>query len=820
MKDTAHILQQLNVLQKAALLSGANTWQTRTIPAAELPPLWFADGPHGVRRQSGSADHLGINASEPATCFPTAATIAASWDLELAEQIGGALGREAAAQDVHVLLGPGLNIKRSPLGGRNFEYFSEDPELSGRLAAAYVRGIQSEGVAASPKHFAVNSQELRRMVNDSVVDERTLREIYLTAFEIVVRESSPWTIMSSYNLVNGEYAHENLHLLTDVLRNEWGFDGAVVSDWGGGNDPVAAVTAGGTIEMPSPGFDSARAIVAAYEEGRLSVADLDDRVSEVIELVRRTTGRPPARQIDVAAHRRLARRAAAESAVLLRNNDGILPLSPGTSVAIIGDFAFTPRFQGAGSSAVNARQVSTLIDALDDTDLTIVGSARGFRRDGDPDVELQRDAVRLAARADVAVLSLGLPEIAESEGADREHLRLPENQLALLRAIAANQPNVIVVLSAGGVVETPWAEQTTALLHAYLGGEAAAEAIADVLTGAAEPGGRLAETMPLSLADTPTAGRFPATGATAEYREGLFVGYRHYDTHGLDVAYPFGFGLGYTTFAYSDLQVSESSVTLTVANTGTRPGADVPQVYVRRLSTSALYRPARALAAFAKVQLESGESRRVTIELSDRTFRYFDTDRESWEVEGGTYEISVGHHSRAIELTAPVEVAGTVSSAPASPEGYLDSRFDPTTPITDADFAAVLGRAIPSAQWSSGALGYNDPISRISEARSRLARFAYGFLDRRQRAARERGKPDLNLLFMLNAPFRVISKMSGGLATRAVTDALLVAVNGRTFRGLGAAVAAFFSGRRAEKRSAAEFDLAGRTSGDAQRSSR
>ena len=808
MKNTSQIVAQLTLLQKAALLSGANTWQSRAIPAADLPSLWFADGPHGVRRQSGSADHLGINASEPATCFPPAATVAGSWDEELAEEIGAALGREAAEQDVHVLLGPGLNIKRSPLGGRNFEYFSEDPEVAGRMAAGYVRGIQSQGVAASPKHFAANSQELRRMVSDSIVDERTLRELYLTAFEIVVREANPWTIMSAYNLVNGEYAHESRHLLTEVLREEWGFDGVVVSDWGGSNDPVAAVHAGGTLEMPSPGFDSAREIVAACGAGRLSEADVDARVSEVVDLVHRTTGRPSGSTVDIAAHRRLARRAAAESAVLLRNEE-VLPLAPATSVAVIGDFAFAPRFQGAGSSAVNARHVRTMIDALGETDLRVVGTARGFHRDGEPDSALASEAARVASGADVAIVALGLPESAESEAADREDLRLPANQVALLNAVAAVQRNIVVVLHAGGVVETPWATQTTALLHAYLGGEAGAEAVCDVLTGAVEPGGRLAESFPVALTDTPTANRFPATGRTAEYREGLFVGYRHYDTHGVDVAYPFGFGLGYTTFEYTDLTVTADEVTLTVTNIGDRPGADVPQVYVRRVDSSPAYRPVRTLAAFTKVRLDSGQSCRVSIEIPPRAFRYFDTSRDGWEVESGAYEIAVGHNSRAIDLSAHVHIDGTVDTAPASPDGYLDARFDPSSEITDDDFTTLLGRALPDASWARKTLGFNDPISLAGQARSPLARLILGFVERRSAAADRRGAPDLNLLFMLNAPFRVLSKMSGGLATREVTDAVLEAVNGRTVRGLWMAVAAFMRGRRAERRSKDQFDRAG-----------
>jgi beta-glucosidase len=800
-KDTSTLVAGLSLLEKAALLSGANTWQTRAIDRVGLPAVWLADGPHGVRKQVGSADHLGINGSEPATCFPTAATIACSWDDQLAEEIGAALGREASAQGVGVLLGPGLNIKRSPLGGRSFEYFSEDPELSGRLAAAYVRGIQSEGVAATPKHFAVNSQELRRMVSDSVLDERTLREIYLTAFEIVVREAGPWAIMSSYNRVNGVYAHENAHLLVDVLRDEWGFDGAVISDWGGGNDAVAAVAAGGTLEMPSPGFDSARAIVSAVEAGELAEADLDARVAELVDLVRRVSAAPKA-TADLDAHHALARRAAAESMVLLRNEGALLPLSAGTSVALIGAFATAPRFQGAGSSLVNATRVPTLVDALAATPVSVVGVAEGFRRDGRRDAALETEAVALAARADVVVLSLGLPEIAESEGLDRSSLALPGEQVRLLQSVRAVNDKVVVVLSAGGVVETAWASDATALLHAYLGGQAGAEAVADVLVGAVAPGGRLAESMPHALSDTPTAASFPSAARTAEYREGPFVGYRHYETAATPVAFPFGFGLGYTTFAYSDLEVGDEAASVTVTNTGGRAGADVVQLYIGRLGDSGVIRPVRELKGYAKVRLEPGAAERIRIPFGPRAFRFFDVPSGSWLVEAGEYEISVGAHVSDLPLRATIARGGvSIAPLPTPPTGAPD-------PADDAAFAALLGGPIPPREWAPGPLGENDSMDRMTGARSALARGVFRILDGRRRKAEAAGTPDLNILFLLNGPFRVISKMSGGLATRRLTEAVLTLVNGRTFRGLGRIVSAYFAGRRDEKTTRRAFDAA------------
>lgn len=799
MKDTPSLVASLSLLEKAALLSGANTWQTRAIERVALPPVWLADGPHGVRKQVGSADHLGINGSEPATCFPTAATIAGSWDDELAEQIGAALGREASSQGVGVLLGPGLNIKRSPLGGRSFEYFSEDPELAGRLAAAYVRGIQSEGVAATPKHFAVNSQELRRMVSDSVVDERTLREIYLTAFEIVVREAAPWAIMSSYNLVNGVYAHENAHLLTEILREEWGFDGAVISDWGGSNDAVAAVAAGAALEMPSPGFDSAREIVAAVESGRLAVTDLDARVAELIDLVRRVTARAAA-IVDLPAHHALARRAAAESTVLLRNEGDLLPLAAGTKVALVGAFATAPRYQGAGSSLVNPTTLPALADVLPDSTLDVVGVAEGFRRDGRVDEALRAEALTLAGRADVVVLSLGLPEIAESEGMDRATLDLPDEQVRLLRDVHRVNPRTVVLISAGGVVAMPWATDAAALLHTYLGGQAGAEAVVDVLTGTVDPGGRLAETMPRALEDTPTAETFPSAARTAEYREGPFVGYRHYDTFGVPVDFPFGYGLSYTRFAYSDLVVDADGAEVTVTNTGARAGSDVVQLYVGRTGGSALARPRRELKGYAKVRLEPGQSLRVALPFGERTFRVFDVATNTWIVERGTYEIAVGAHVEALDLTATVERDGAVLTGTAHAAGGAAA--------TDAEFAALLGRSVPDPRWPAGPLGENDPMDRLAEARSPLGRLGFRILDGRRRKAEDAGTPDLNVLFLLNGPFRVISKMSGGLATRRLTGAVLTLVNGQTLRGLGRVIAAYFGGRRDEKATKKAFDAA------------
>ena len=541
----ADIITKLTLEQKCALLSGESVFTTRGYKNAGIPSITLSDGPNGVRKQAGAADHLGLNPSVPATCFPTAATVACSWDPALGEQLGRAMGEEAAAQEVSVLLGPGLNTKRSPLCGRNFEYFSEDPYLSGKLAAAYVRGIQSNGIAACPKHFAVNSQELRRMASDSVVDERTLRELYLTGFEIVVKEAHPKTIMSSYNFVNGTYANENAHLLQDILRRDWGFDGAVVTDWGGSNDHALGVKNGSTLEMPAPGGDAVRELLKAVETGKISESDVDARLDELLTLVLDTHAAVEnhSRSFDADAHHALARRAAAESAVLLKNDGDLLPLAAGASVAVIGDFAETPRYQGAGSSAVNSIKVDAFLDCLKDSGLHSVGFAAGFDRQGKPDDAKKDEAVALAKKADTVLLCLGLDEIKESEGLDRADMKLADNQIELLQAVQQANPNTVVIVSAGASLETPWLAHCRALVYGALGGQAGAGAMVDVLTGKINPSGKLAETWANAHADTPAKDNFAGAGRTVQYCEGLYVGYRYYQTAGVPVAFPFGYGL-------------------------------------------------------------------------------------------------------------------------------------------------------------------------------------------------------------------------------------------------------------------------------------
>ena len=775
-------LQALTLEQKCALLSGATTFGTRALPKNNIPSITLSDGPNGVRKQAGAADHLGLNPSVPATCFPTAATVACSWDPALGEEIGQAMGEEAAAQEVAVLLGPGLNTKRSPLCGRNFEYFSEDPFLAGKMAAGYVRGIQSNGISACPKHFAVNSQELRRMASDSVVDERTLRELYLTGFEIVVKEAKPKTIMSSYNLINGTYANENRHLLMDILRGEWGFDGAVVTDWGGSNDHALGVQNGSTLEMPAPGGDAVRELMQAVQSGKITEADVDARLDELLTLVFDTHAavQSHSRTFDADAHHALARRAAAESIVLLKNENDLLPLAEGAKVAVIGDFAQTPRYQGAGSSAVNSIKVDTFLDCLKESGLASVGFASGFDRQGKPDAAKQAEAVALAQKAEVVLLCLGLDEIKESEGLDRGDMRLADNQIELLKAVQQANPNTVVVLSAGASLETPWLKHCRTLVYGALGGQAGAGAMLDVLTGKVNPSGKLAETWVNAYADTPAKDNFAGPGRMVQYREGLYVGYRYYQTAGVPVAFPFGYGLSYTSFAYSNLQAASNGVTLTVTNTGKRAGAEIVQRYVAKPGAE-VFRPAQELKGFAKVQLQPGESKTVTIPLDDKAFRYWNTKTDSWEVEGGSYELRVGASSTDIRLTAVVEVAGTGAPNPYAGKHLPHYASGKVQSVPDDEWATLLGRPV---QQGKVKIDRNMTLGELNHSRSPLGWLIWLVLTALLNASYKRGKPDLNVLFQYNMPLRALAKMTSGAISMGMVDGIVMELQGFWIIGL------------------------------------
>jgi beta-glucosidase len=679
--ETRALLAELTLEEKAELLGGSGSWTTSPVERLGVPAVTVADGPHGLRMQTDAMDHNDLHQSVPATCFPPAVSLACAWDPPLARRVGAALGDECRAAGVSVLLGPGINMKRSPLCGRNFEYFSEDPALAGAVGVAWVDGVQSRTVGTSLKHFAANNQETDRLRVSAEVDERTLREIYFAAFERVVKEAQPWTVMCSYNRINGVYSSENHWLLTEVLRDEWGFDGLVVSDWGAVNRRDVGVAAGLDLEMPSSAGFGTQTILDAVAAGELSEEQIDRCAVRVLELVDRAGAREPLEIFDADAHHALAREAAAAGIVLLKNEHSVLPIDPegARRIAVIGEFARTPRYQGAGSSRVNPTRLDNALDSLN---AAIAGRrelvfASGFAIDseeGDP--ELIADAVRIAADAEVVILFLGLPPSYESEGYDRTHMDLPAPQLQLLAEIAAVNSNVVVVLSNGSaVLVSDWEHQARAVVEGWLLGQAGGSALADILLGRVSPSGKLAETIPRRLEDNPALGNFPGDNQVVRYGEGLLIGYRWYDARKLPVSYPFGHGLSYTDFDYADLRLTGMEagcveVSLTLTNTGTRAAADVVQVYVSD-PVSSVFRPTQELRGFAKVSLEPGESRRVTVELDDRAFAFWHSARGGWVVEGGDFEVRVGSSSRDIRLTGAITLAGTEAASPLSMDSTL-----------------------------------------------------------------------------------------------------------------------------------------------------
>lgn len=663
-------LNALTLEERASLTSGSGFWTTAAVERLGIPPILLTDGPHGVRRQPAGADHLGLADSVPATCFPPAVALGSTWDADLARRVGVALGDEARALGVGVLLGPGINIKRSPLCGRNFEYLSEDPLVSGVLGSALVGGVQSRGVGASLKHFAANNQETDRLRVSADVDERPLREIYLRAFQRVVTEQQPWTVMCSYNRVNGVLASENPWLLTTVLREEWGFEGLVVSDWGAVDDRVAGVAAGLDLEMPSSGGSTVARLVAAVRSGELDEAHVTTAARRALELLDRVTaGADSTAAVDHDAHHALAREVASRAAVLLKNDDDLLPLAGEGSVAVIGEFARTPRYQGAGSSQIVPTRLDSALDALRSALGDRLLFAPGYSTDDSGDTQaLQAEAVATADGADTVVLFLGLPPQEESEGFDREHLELPVEQTRLLDAVLARNPRAVVVLSNGGVVRTSgWHDRVPAIVEGWLLGQAGGGAIADVLTGAVNPSGRLAETIPLRLEDSPAHLNFPGAFGHVRYGEDVFVGYRGYDARGVDVAFPFGHGLSYTRFEYRGLAVQARDgglrVRVEIANTGERDGHEVVQVYTS-LALSAIPRAVRSLAAFAVVEVAAGGLAEVVLDILRDELAYFHPGAGRWVVEGGEYTVAVGSSSRDLRAETSVAVAGDVLELP------------------------------------------------------------------------------------------------------------------------------------------------------------
>ena len=789
-----NIVSTLTLEEKASLCSGRNWWRTKAIDPAGIPSIMVADGPHGLRRQPGDGAMHGINVSLPATCFPPACTTASSWDPQLLWEVGAAIGEEALQDDIAVVLGPGVNIKRNPLCGRNFEYFSEDPLLAGALASAYINGLQAQGVGASIKHFAANNQESNRMTIDVLIDERALHEIYLPAFERAIQEAHPWTVMNAYNQVNGSFCSENSELLTTILRDTWGFDGVVVTDWGACNDRVAGLLAGQDLEMPGGANDNDQLIVTAVRAGTLDEAVLDRTVERLLKLIARAqNARHPGYHYDPDAHHVLARKAATASAVLLKNVDDILPLSRSTTVAVIGNLAKQMRFQGSGSSLINPSRVDHPLDVLKARGIEFM-YADGYERMTDAvDEQLLAEACQAVQAAEMAVVFVGLTELAESESFDREHMRLPTNQNVLLERLATVQPNLVVVLFGGSPVEMPWIDQAKAVLNMYLPGQAGGGAVVDLLYGDANPCGKLAETYPLRYEDTASAKWFPGNRHTVEYRESIFVGYRYFDTARQAMLFPFGHGLSYTTFAYANMTLSTRNLTdgdvldvsVTVSNTGTRAGEDIVQLYVRDV-VSSVFKAEKELKAFQKVWLQPGESATITFTLDRRAFAYYAVATHDWIVESGAYDILIGASSRDIRLHETVTVHSSYQEDSADARGPLADYYQLDVnkgAISDAAFTALWGsessRRPPTvrAQFT-----VNSSVEDIKG--TLIGRSLYRALAQRATRVtvdadpeRQGGARKMMLRTMAELPLRSLGAFSGRMVTHGMAEGLAMLAN-------------------------------------------
>ena len=781
----SEIIGKMSLEQKAAFVSGFDYWHLEEAPEFDLPKIMVTDGPNGLRKQNPNGDSVGLGNSFPATAFPNAATVSCSWDSELLRQEGEALGEECLKERVSVLLGPGTNIKRAPTCGRNFEYFSEDPLLAGKCAAAWINGVQSKGVGASLKHFAANSQEAFRMIVNEVIDERALRELYLTAFEIAVKEAQPWTIMNCYNRVNGDYGSENAHLQQEIARGEWGFEGLFITDWGASVDRVPGLKAGTDLEMPSSGTYNTEKIIQAVQSGELPEAVLDERLDCVIDLIEKS--KPVLEKVhdfDQKAHHALARKIAEESMQLLKNDDAILPLKKDAKIAVIGEMAKFPRYQGAGSSVVNPFEVDTAYYGLGKRGVNFT-YAKGYDKGKDViDERLVSDAVNAAKQADVAVVFAGLTEEFESEGYDRQNIQMPNCHNHLISMVAAANPNTVVVLAGGSVVEMPWIGEVKALLNSGLGGEAGGDAVARILLGEVNPSGKTSETYPIHWKDNPTYGNYPAGPVTAEHRESVYIGYRYYDKAAEDVLFPFGFGLSYTTFEYSALKLSRKKIkdtdTLTVSfkvkNTGSVAGAEVAELYVSD-DESTIFRPVKELRGFEKIYLEPGETKDVKLTLDKRAFAFFNVKTNDWCVESGAFTVQVGASSRDIRLEAKVNVESTEACEIPDYRTVAPAYYDDVKNIVRGDFEALYG-PLPSP--------IRDPNAKIdiycclNDAKDtkwggRICKLIGGIMSKFGSA--ENGDGKMLAAMATQIPIRNFIAMSMGVFTQDMADGLLRVLN-------------------------------------------
>ncbi|MBU9714207.1 glycoside hydrolase family 3 C-terminal domain-containing protein [Evansella tamaricis] len=795
------ILEQLTLEEKAGLCSGADMWNTKSVERLGIPSIMVSDGPHGLRKQPDGMDNFGLHHSLPATCFPTASALGSSWNPSLIREVGEAIAQECLTQGVSVLLGPGINIKRNPLCGRNFEYYSEDPYLTGEMATAFIKGVQSKGIGTSIKHFAVNNQENYRMTIDAVVDERALREIYLLGFEMAIKEAEPWTVMCAYNKVNGTYASENKKLLTDILETEWNYDGMVMSDWGAVNDRVEGVQSGLHLEMPGGGLDNDKKIVEAVKNGTMSMEVLDKAVAKLLQLILNgESNKDTKASFDQESHHQLAIKAAKDSAVLLKNENGILPLTKDKKkYALIGDLAVHSRYQGSGSSLINPTMIDSVYDAFTEKGIDFQ-YAKGYDRiDGKTDLDLVYEAVEQAKDSDVAIIVAGLPALAESEGFDRDHMKLPLNQTELIKEISAVHDNVVIVLVGGAPVEMPWISEVRGLLNLYLAGQGIGSAAVDLLFGIHNPSGKLAETFGKTYEDYPSASYFPEGPATVEYRESIYVGYRYFDTAKVEPLFPFGYGLSYTTFRFSNLVLSEREidengtleVSVNVTNSGDRPGAEVVQLYVKD-TTSHVFKAEKELKRFQKVFLQPGETVTCQFELDRRAFSFYNVDMEDWCVISGEYEILIGSSSRDIFEQSIVKVLGKEFQMPYEGKN-IPSFLTPPYPFKaqDREFAIVYGKSLPSkATFPGEEFSYDSTLKEISSTfvGKKVHDAIIKQITRPYREMEdENAVVSKNMMKKMipNHPLRSLAISSNGALTFGMLDGLLLILNRKRIKGTG-----------------------------------
>lgn len=784
MKNVDEIIEKMSLEDKIKLCSGASFWQSEQMDEYGIPYFFMSDGPHGLRTQKGEADHLGINNSEKSTCFPTASASAASWNPELLKLMGEAIGEEALANEVDVVLGPGVCMKRNPLCGRNFEYFSEDPYLSGVMGTSWVQGVQSKGIGTSLKHFAANNQEQDRMMGDSMVDERTLREIYLPAFEMTVKNSQPDTVMCSYNKINGTFSSDNKRLLTDILRNEWGYEGMVVTDWGAMNDRIAATKAGCDLEMPSSNGFFDEQMEKAVADGKLTEQEIDKCVARILKMAfkaQETREKQAGKhEFMIEKHHELAKKIACESAVLLKNEDQILPLKKTSKIALCGEMAEQIRYQGAGSSHINPTKLSDLKTAMED--VGDIAYYPAYQIDGTKDQDKLATTIEGAAKAEIVIAVVGLPDSFESEGYDRAHMQMPESHLELIREITKVNKNVVVVLMGGSPVEMPWMKDVKAVLNLYLGGQAVGEAAADLLYGEVNPSGKLAETYPISYTDCSSSDTFGVDPRQVEYAEGIYVGYRYYEKTGIPVQFPFGYGLSYTTFELSELKMegdnTNQRVTCKVKNTGDRTGAEVVQLYVADQMPD-IYKAVKELKGFEKVYLEAGEEKEVSFLLEKRSFAHYDVDTRGWEVLTGTYQIKLGTSSDDIRLEQELQIQGTVDSMKDQelPKWYRN----PTGKPTRTDFEKLYGRKIKPFELEKA--GEYSLLNTFHDMESNpiVAQIAAGMkAGMLQQFGGDESNPEyiFTVSIVMNTPLIRLVQQGGGATPIALMEAAVGAANG------------------------------------------